>query len=158
LKLAPGCATAGSATRRWRRHMRRIEMILESMVVQASNHRAVRRGLASQREQRRAERAVRVSALATLRWMRRRGASLRAVAGKLGMKAETPRRWARRWKQDRMELHARGRPARHPDRELRADILAVFWVMGPHVGLPILQELFPDVARSELIELGRRYR
>jgi len=57
-----------------------------------------------------------------------------------------------------MALKPRGRPADHPDRELRAEILAVFGVMGPHVGLPILQELFPDVARGELVELQRRYR
>src|SRR5262249_10823078 len=64
----------------------------------------------------------------------------------------------RRWKTDHMKLEPRGRPVDQADREVRQDVLLIFTLMGPSVGLPTLQEIFPDVARSQLVELQRRYR
>jgi transposase InsO family protein len=40
----------------------------------------------------------------------------------------------------------------------RAAVLALFQLMGPGVGLAVLQEFFPGVARRELEDLQRRYR
>lgn len=116
-----------------------------------------RRGLASQRGPRLVERDIRKSAVASLLWMRRRGESTPTAARRLGLKADTLRRWAARWRRDRMQVRPRGRPAQRPDRLLRNEILGVMWVMGPHVGLPLLEETFPEVARAELIELQQRY-
>jgi transposase InsO family protein len=117
-----------------------------------------RRGLACQRQRRLVERSVRMSAVATLRWMQQRGELLKDTSGRLGLKPDTLSRWAARWRRDRMELRARGRPAERPAPELRNEILAIMWFRGPHVGLPALQDDFPGVARAELIELQRRYR
>lgn len=133
-------------------------MVLESMTAgRPQGARAARRGLSCQRSRRLADRDIRKSALATLRWMRRRGQTLKQAARRLGLKPDTLSRWAARWRRDRMRIKPRGRPVQRPDRQLRNEILGVFWIMGPHVGLPALQDIFPDVTRAELIELQQRY-
>lgn len=133
-------------------------MLLEAVAVQGPPAAGrARRGLGSQRRRRLAERAVRMSAVATSRWMRQRGCSLKAAAQRLGLKPDTLGRWAARWRRDQMKLKARGRPAERPNSDLRNEILGVFWIMGPHVGLPTLQDIFPDVTRAELVELQHRY-
>lgn len=133
-------------------------MLFEPMAAGAPpRQRCARRGLVSQRCRRNLERDIRKSAVASLRWMRHRGESVKAAARRLGLKADTLGRWAARWRADRMQLKARGRPAQRPHRLLRNEILGVMWVMGPHVGLPALQDIFPDVTRAELIELQQRY-
>lgn len=117
-----------------------------------------RRGLHGQRRWREQERLVRRSALVFVRWLARHGQTEQTAARRLGLSERTVREWRRRWGEDRMELQPRGRPPEHADRELRRAILALFGLMGPHVGLPTLQSIFPDVARGELVELQRRYR
>jgi transposase InsO family protein len=57
-----------------------------------------------------------------------------------------------------MRLKPRGRPVDRADREARQAILLMFSLMGPTVGLPTLQDIFPDIARSQLVEMQRRYR
>jgi transposase InsO family protein len=76
----------------------------------------------------------------------------------LGVSDRTLRRWRRRWQDDHLDVRARGRPPRHATRAERQAILALFHILGPHVGLPTLQCHFPAVARGELIELQRRWR
>ena len=120
---------------------------------QRGQHR--RRGLPGQRRRRRSEREVRVSAVAFLRWCRRRGMTGGQISNRLGLRPQTLQRWHRRWKQNRMGLRPRGRPAEHADRELRWSILSLFGLMGV-VGLPTLRALFPEVSRGELQELSRR--
>ncbi len=119
---------------------------------------ALRRGLPRQRPRRERERSVRQDAVAFARWLEWRGRSGECAARSLGMSPGTLAEWVRRWKEDRMTIRARGRPPDHAEGELRRAILAVFGLMGPHVGLPTLQDLFPEVARGELVELQRRYR
>jgi len=99
-----------------------------------------------------------MSALAFLRWAERHGARSVYVADRLGVEPSTLRRWEERWDEDQLAIHSRGRPVEHVDRWIRYAILAVFSLMGPHVGLPTLQALFPEVARAELVDLQRRYR
>lgn len=62
--------------------------------------------------------------------------------------------------QPRLPLRAdpRGRPAQRADTETRDSVIALFQLMGPGVGLPVLQEIFSGVARRELEDLQRRYR
>jgi hypothetical protein len=99
-----------------------------------------------------------VSAVALARWLRRRGATVRTVASRVGMSDSTLRDWQRRWRANRMVIRPRGRPAEHADRDLRRAILSVFALMGPQLGLPTLRELFPEASRGELVELQRRCR
>jgi transposase InsO family protein len=86
------------------------------------------------------------------------GLSGNEVASRLGVRDRTLRDWERRWSEQSLEPISRGRPPERVDRTLRWTILAVMGLVGPHVGLPTLAGLFPDVARSELIELQRRFR
>jgi transposase InsO family protein len=74
------------------------------------------------------------------------------------MSDRTLRRWLARWRSDRLKVIPRGRPVARSERQVRQEILAVFALVGPAVGLPTLEELFPEVGRSELIEMQRRYR
>src|SRR5437867_4281218 len=86
------------------------------------------------------------------------GLTRSATARRLGMSSSALCRWMSRWKEDRMTLRPRGRPAGDLDRETRAGILAVFSLMGPHATLAALHDLFPEVARGALENLLERCR
>lgn len=117
------------------------------------------RGLRLQKPRRESERVVRVSVVAFTRWSRvSHGWEVSQAAACLGLTHNTLDRWNRRWRQDHMKLKPRGRPIDRADRDVRQAVLSMFSLMGPRVGLPTLQAIFPDVARSQLIELQRRYR
>jgi transposase InsO family protein len=94
--------------------------------------------------------------VALVRWARRRDVRRGDVAQRLGLRTQTLRRWEREWTDNRLVLTPRGRPARRGDRKLRNDLLCIFALIGPSLGIPTLRELFPDVARAELEELARR--
>lgn len=132
--------------------MRRVRRVL------AAHDRPRSRGRRGQLDRREAERAVRLSALALLRWAGQHGDSGTRSAERLGVERSTLGRWGKRWVDDHLALRSRGRPTDDAGRELRRSILAVLGLMGPHVGLPPLQSCFPDVARGELVDLLRRYR
>lgn len=133
---------------------------LQSIVREQGNTRRDRRrrGPMRQRRARQAERTARRSAVAFARWMECRGLTRSATARRLGLSPSALSRWMRRWKQDRMTLRPRGRPVEDVDRDTRADILAVFSVMGPHASLAALRDLFPQVARGALDNLLERCR
>lgn len=117
-----------------------------------------RRGAFGQQERRRVERAVRVTAVAFARWLRRADQPAATAAARLGIAPGTLRGWTGRWKADRMTLRSRGRPVQRAQRDERLAILSLFGLLGPQLGLPTLLDLFPEVARGELIDLQRRYR
>src|SRR5262249_4303764 len=95
------------------------------------------RGLRLQRARREGERMVRVEAVAFTRWSRvAHGWKLARAAEALRLSPPTLRRWVRRWKTDHMKLEPRGRPVDQADREVRQDVLLIFTLMGPSVGLP----------------------
>lgn len=136
--------------------MKRIAAVLDAL----EEHRAERhrRGPRRQRRRRDAERRVRISALVFLRWARRRGLSMAEAAGRLGLEASTLGGWRQRWTSDRLCRKDRGRPVEPVSRDMLWSFLAVFGLMGPHVGLPTLQNLFPEIARATLVDLQRRCR
>jgi transposase-like protein len=136
--------------------MRRLHSLLEALKERKAERR--RRGPQRQRRRRVAERRIRVSALVYLRWGVRRGMSVAEVGDRLGIDPSTLGVWRQRWNDDRLARHDRGRPVETVDRDQRWSFLAVFGLMGPHVGLPTLQSLFPDMARSAIIDLQRRCR
>jgi transposase InsO family protein len=136
--------------------MRRVETILTSRrEPEALRHKP---GPRRQRRRRRAERTTRISALVFTRWARRHGLTVAQAAHRLGMDASTLRSWQDRWTEDRLPPRERGRPSDRVDRDHLWSVLAVFGLIGPHVGLPTLQNLFPDMARSALISLQARCR
>jgi transposase InsO family protein len=76
----------------------------------------------------------------------------------LHVEAATLRRWETHWRRDRLRSRARGRPAKRPERWQREVILVVIGLLGPQIGVPTLERLFPGVSRGELRELLVRYR
>lgn len=127
-------------------------------LVAAEHDRHAGRGPRHHRRRRRAERSVRRSAVVFLRWVDRRGVSCAEAARALGLAASTLRDWREHWSRDQLALHDRGRPVEPLDGWLRGSILSLFDLMGPQLGLPTLQSLFPDVPRAALEDLQRRYR
>jgi transposase InsO family protein len=123
-----------------------------------NNRSRPRRGIFGQQDRRRVERSVRVTAVAFARWLRRAHQPASAAAARLGLAPGTLRAWSRHWRDDRMMIRTRGRPVQRARRDERQSILALFGLLGPQLGLPTLLDLFPDVARGELIDLQRRYR
>jgi transposase InsO family protein len=136
--------------------MNRLGRLLDALKGRAAERR--KRGSRRQRRRREAERQVRISALVYLRWALRRGMSHVDVSDRLGMDPSTLNLWRQRWRDDRLQRRDRGRPADAINGDLRWSFLTVFGLMGPHVGLPTLQCLFPDVARSVIVDLQRRCR
>jgi transposase InsO family protein len=96
--------------------------------------------------------------VALVRWGLLRHLSIEQVAARLELCVQTLRGWLKRWAEDRFALVERGRPLSRGDRELRNSLVALFGLMGPHVGLPTIRNLMPDVPRNELAEMMRRYR
>jgi len=80
------------------------------------------------------------------------------IARKLGVCPSTLVRWERQWHEGKLGWSPRGRPVERMDREMRQAVYGVMQALGPEVGLPTLRRLFPEVARSELIELQRHGR
>jgi transposase InsO family protein len=116
------------------------------------------RGFEAQRDRREVERTVRVEGVAFARWMHLQSVSLFRAGACLGLSASTLQTWHRSWEHNRLHIEPRGRPAERTDRETRDGVIALFQLMGPGVGLSVLQEFFPCVARRELEDLQRRYR
>lgn len=89
---------------------------------------------------------------------RARGLTRKEAAARVGVPEGTLAEWIRRERADGLASRAIGRPPTRPDRTTRQEILAFLTAEGPRVGLPTLQAVFPEVARRELGELGRRRR
>jgi len=116
------------------------------------------RGIAAQQRRRCVERTVRIETVAFDRWISGCGLSREETACRLALSKSTVSSWERLWRESRLQAVSRGRPAERTDRETREAIMALFQLMGPGVGLAVLQECFPGVARRELEDLQRRYR
>jgi len=123
-----------------------------------SARRGRKRGFAGQRDKRELERAARMRALGFSRWAGLYGLPPEASAARLGVSARTLGEWEAGWRADRLKPQERGRPAQRTDRDTREQVIAMFMIMGPGVGVPTLQALFPNAARRELEDLARRYR
>jgi hypothetical protein len=117
-----------------------------------------KRGYPAQRERREMERSVRIGALIFRRWTARFRMTHTQAAEKLCLSPETIRTWERAWRTGRLRPKERGRPAERPHVAERNEIIALFKLMGPGVGLPTLRATFPHVPVRELEHLKRRYR
>lgn len=117
-----------------------------------------KRGFAGQRERRELERDARIRAIGFARWAGRYGLSPDATASRLGLSSRTLGEWQSGWQSNRLKAEQRGRPPERTDRETREQVIAMFMIMGPGVGVPTLQALFPEASRRELEDLARRYR
>jgi transposase InsO family protein len=62
------------------------------------------------------------------------------------------------WRRSHLRLGPRGRPTQRSSRTVRQRLLAFIELLGPHVGVPILQTVIPEMSRRELQDFVRRYR
>ena len=114
------------------------------------------RGGTRQQLARQTERAMRKKAVAFARLMDRRGWPTCWVAARLGMRSETLEQWIAGWREDHLRLKETGRPALVESTSQREEIRIWMALLGPGVGVPTLQQLYPQVARAELEELHAR--
>lgn len=145
-----------TARRAERRHVGRLEQgwaLREDRKVNAH-----RRVASWQRRRRDAEQQMRASALAYRRWAMRRGMRPEEVASRMGLSQRTLSQWAAAWRAERLAALPRGRRMKRATLEARQRILGVLAYAGPGTSIPLLQELFPEVARRELEDFRARYR
>ena len=112
----------------------------------------------AQRPRREAEASARREAVKIARWASSKGDKLVAVAKAIGVSPRTLRHWRSEWMRDRLAPRMRGRRAEKLDYKTRTGILEVLKLMGPRVGMPTLQPIFPDVSRSALKNMLHRFR
>lgn len=117
-----------------------------------------RRGLRGQRRRRRREQEVREAAVAFTRYCRWLGQGRGGASRHLRVSRRTLWRWERSWHGSRFPLTCRGRPPRMSPPHSRRAVYEALKQLGPCLGVPTLQTLFPDLARRELEELVRRFR
>jgi transposase InsO family protein len=118
----------------------------------------LKRSVDQQMKRREAERKIKKSVLALLRSGMRNGLGTAEVARQIGIVAGTLSSWARGWTENRLAIEARGRPLVGMNQTVRELVLSIFRLMGPWVGLPTLQAMFPWTPRAQLEDLSRRYR
>lgn len=116
------------------------------------------RGFEGQEGRRQLEHEVRMAAVAFSRWACKYGLGTDGSAACLRLTPRTLREWQEGWRDDRLEVEPRGRPAERADQSMRDTIVAMFHLMGPGVGLRTLQAMFPETARRELEDMLHRYR
>jgi hypothetical protein len=114
--------------------------------------------MVGQHEERESERAVRRSAVATSRWLSRRGLPESESSRRLGLSRQTLLRWRSSWGEDHLASRPVGRPAERPEPWHRNLVLEVLWTFGPSITEESLQRIFPTIARAELRELRWRWR
>jgi transposase InsO family protein len=114
---------------------------------------------APQRAKREVEASSKRNAVAFSRWATSSmGVSMEEAAKLIGVPSRTLRKWSSDWEQKRLVPVPRGRPPQKPDLDTRNSICAVLDLMGPGVGMPTLQPMFPGVSRSALWDMLSRYR
>lgn len=74
------------------------------------------------------------------------------------LKPRTVAAWQRKWRQDRLAIEARGRPCHESDWIDRQNMIAIFYLAGPGVGVATLSHFFPNASRDELKHMLARYR
>jgi transposase InsO family protein len=116
-----------------------------------------RRGAEGQRARREQELAARWLLVDYVDRAGLQGASIKEAAGRVGVATSTLVAWVRRRELDHLDAKPLGPHAKRCDRATRAEILELLRELGPKVGLPTLEALFPDVAHRELEDLKRRW-
>jgi len=101
---------------------------------------------------------VRQEVVACCQELRDQGLTLEQRAALLHIAPRTLRAWDEDSRLGTICLTPVGRPATRSPLPVRQAILGYVKLTGPGVGVPTLQEHFPDVARAELADLLERYR
>ena len=117
-----------------------------------------RRGRAWQQRRRELERSIRRDAVHFYGQVRSRGGSLVEAAQALGVASRTLRDWVGKLRLGRLTAAPLGRPRTCADAAQRNRVIDFLGERGPGVGVPTLQEQFPELARADLLEIQQRFR
>ena len=117
-----------------------------------------KRAAARQQDRRRRECDARRRAAELCQSRSEAGCSCRETAERLRVSRRTLSDW--RWRLARNELtcRQRGRPCKQSPHVVRLGAAEILEEVGPHIGLPALSTLLPDMPRCELAELRDDYR
>jgi transposase InsO family protein len=137
-------------------HLDRLKDLIRVQAEAAAKPR--QRGRAWQRGQRRLEKDIRRQAVTCYHDLRHWGYMLEEVAELLGVTPRTLRQWAYDSCPEKKAALPLGRPPARSDVAARQEVLGFLKDEGPGVGVPTLQERFPDLARAELTDMVQRYR
>ena len=117
-----------------------------------------RRGFARQKDQRQREHILRGHIADFQLWTGQLGWTLGETAELLNLSPRTLRQWQADFRLDGLRPVPRGRPCRRSPVQERNEVIALLDECGPALGVPGLQDGFPDVARAELTDILKRYR
>jgi len=134
--------------------MERVAQVLDTKQTPPQSQR--RYGSGWQMDRRQAERTIKVAAVAFRRWTAKHHVSLKTTAKVLDVPSRTLGYWETEWERNKLQLKPRGRPTQQTPVEKRNEVVALFQLLGPHVGAPILGALVPDLPRRELGDMLRR--
>jgi hypothetical protein len=140
--------------RQAKRHMQRVAQAIEAKKTPTEAQR--RYGSRWQSKRRQAERAIRIATVAFRRWAAQHNIPMAEVAKALDIPERTLSSWENDWQHNHLCAAPRGRKTERTPVERRNEVIAIFRLMGPHVGAPILGTFFPEMPRRELEDLVRR--
>jgi transposase InsO family protein len=152
----PGPATPPVATLLWDAHLARLQELLrlETAAQEAATRRRGRQPSARQCLQQ----DIRHETVACYHALHDQGLTLEPCGRLLHLAPRTLRAWDHECRLETLGLAPVGRPLARSPVAVRQALLGYLKLTGPGVGVPTLQQQFPDVARGELADLLARYR
>jgi transposase InsO family protein len=123
-----------------------------------STNDSLKRGWPAQRSRREAESHSRRHAVEFDRWATHQGLSHTAAARSLNLAPGTLADWQHRSHDDGLAPQPLGRPCQRSAPAARNAAIDLMRIAGPRIGLPALQNAFPEMARAELHNLQLRFR
>jgi hypothetical protein len=137
-------------------HLERVQRLMAAEIEAATKPR--RRGRAWQHGKRHVQQEIRQQTVACYRELRQQGHTCEAIAEFLNLTPRTLRHWEHVGRSEPITIVPLGRPTARSAVSQRQEVLRFLEDQGPGVGVPTLQERFPDLARAELTDLLQRYR
>ena len=125
---------------------------------QASKKRSKKRNRNKRKMRREQEMTVRELVVKILKWGMDSGLSIAEIARHLYMSACTLGDWLKDFADGRPLAKEVGRKPEIADKKLRRELITLFGTMGPGVGIPTLQQYFPNTPRAELERLKEHYK
>jgi transposase InsO family protein len=116
------------------------------------------RGPSRQMPQRQRQQLLREHVVSFKDWTEDLGLSRAQAAALLNLSPRTLRQWEYQRRQAHRFVAPLGRPAHCSTVEQRNQVIAVLDELGPAVGVALLRQAFPSMARAELEDILHRYR
>jgi hypothetical protein len=137
-----------------KQHVERVAKALKTKETPTEAQRAY--GPKWQSDRRQAERAIRITAVAFRRYIGQHNLTRAQAADAIGIPERTLASWENRWVRNRLRFNPRGRTTERTPVERRNEVIAMFRLMGPHIGATVLRPWFPEMPRREMENMLRR--